>query len=92
MRGPGIWAVVSTPVLKMTKEEGLGFMYKTSLSGHDLHFIGYSFVDDTDLIQSSEEGQHTEVLAQRMQASMDMWERGLRATGGALEPKNPFGT
>jgi hypothetical protein len=31
--GSAIWAVVSTPVLKMMKDEGFGFMYKTSIEG-----------------------------------------------------------
>jgi hypothetical protein len=50
--GPAIWAVVSTPVLKMMKDEGFGCMYKTIIEGKELHFVGYSFVDDTDIIQS----------------------------------------
>jgi hypothetical protein len=50
--GPAIWTVVIAPVLKMMKDEGCGFMYKTSIEGKELHFVGYSFVDDTDIIQS----------------------------------------
>jgi hypothetical protein len=50
--GPAIWEVVSPPVLKMMKDEGCGFMYQTSIEGKELHFVGYSFVDDTDIIQS----------------------------------------
>jgi hypothetical protein len=42
--GPATWAVVSTPVLKMMKDEGFGFMYKTSIEGKQLYFVGYSFV------------------------------------------------
>jgi hypothetical protein len=38
--GPGMWSVVSTPVLHMIREEGFGFMYKTSLEGKDLHCVG----------------------------------------------------
>jgi hypothetical protein len=36
----------------MMKDEGFGFMYKTSIEGKELKFVGYSFVDDTDIIQS----------------------------------------
>jgi hypothetical protein len=50
--GPSIWAVVSTPVLKMMKDEGFGFMYKISIKGKELHFLGYSVVDATGIIQS----------------------------------------
>jgi hypothetical protein len=48
--GPGIWEVANTPILKTTKEEGFGLMYKTYLIGQDLHVVGYSFVDDAYLI------------------------------------------
>jgi hypothetical protein len=85
--GPVIWEVVSTPVLKMMKDESFRCMYKTSIEWKQLHFVGYRFVDDTDIIQSSQPGEPFQVLATRMQASMDTWEGGLRATGGALEPE-----
>jgi hypothetical protein len=76
---------VSTPVLKMMKDEGFGFMYKTNIEGKQLHFVGYSFVDDTGIIQSGQPGEPFQVLATRMQAAMDTWEGGLRATGRVLE-------
>jgi hypothetical protein len=85
--GPAIWAVVSTPVLKMMKDEGFRFMYKTIIEGKQLHFMVYSFVDDTDIIQSVQTGGPSQVLATRMQSAMDTREGGLRATGGALEPE-----
>jgi hypothetical protein len=70
----------------MMKDEGFGFMYKTSIEGKQLHCMGYSFVDDTDIIQSIQPGETFQVLAMRVQDDMDTWEGGLRATGGALEP------
>jgi hypothetical protein len=71
--GPAIWAMVSTPVLKMMKDEGFGFMYNKSIEGKQLHFVGYSFVDDTDIIQSGQPGEPLQVLATRIQADMDTW-------------------
>jgi hypothetical protein len=65
--GPEIWAVVSTPVLQMMKDEGFGFMYMTSIEGKELHFVGYSFVDDTYIIQSGQPGEPFQVLVIRMQ-------------------------
>jgi hypothetical protein len=78
------------PVLKMMKDEGFGFMYKTIIEGKDLHFVGYNFVDDTDIIQSGQPGEPFQVLATFMEAAMDTWEGGLRATGGALELEKSF--
>jgi hypothetical protein len=74
----------------MMKYEGFGFMYKTSIEGKQLHFVGYSFVDDTDIIQSGQPGETFQVLDTRMQAAMYTWGGGLRATGGALEPEKSF--
>jgi hypothetical protein len=34
----------------MMNDEGVGYMYKTSIEGKYLHFGEYSFIDDTDLI------------------------------------------
>jgi hypothetical protein len=88
--GPSIWAVVSTPVLKMMKDEGFGFMYKTSIEGEQLYFMGYILVDDTDIIPFGQPGEPLQVLATRMQAAMDTWQGELRATGGALDPYKSF--
>jgi hypothetical protein len=75
----------------MMRDEGFGFMYKTSIEGKQLHAVGYSVVDDTDIIQSRQPGESFQFLTTRMQAdSMDTWEGGLRATGGALEQEKPF--
>jgi hypothetical protein len=70
----------------MMKDERFGCMYKTSIEGKQLYFVGYSFVDDTDIIQSGQPGGPFQVLAMRIQDAMDTWEGGLRATGGALDP------
>jgi hypothetical protein len=45
--GPANWKVVSTPVLKMMKDKGFGFMYKANIQGKQLHFVVFRFVDDT---------------------------------------------
>jgi hypothetical protein len=64
----------------MMKEEGFGCCL--SLLGDDLHFVGYSFVDDMDRIQSSEDGQSMEVLSHFMQAFMGTWGGGYGPQGG----------
>jgi hypothetical protein len=85
--GPAIWAVVSTPVLEMMRAEGHGAFFRSAISGEEIRFVGYAFVDDTDLCQTGNTGTEsaTEVLA-RAQAALDCWEGGLRTTGGAIVP------
>jgi hypothetical protein len=83
--GPIIWAVVSSPLLWIMKEEGFGTFFKTSLSGQDVRIVGYTFVDDTDLIQTGRNSQTThKEVCQDMQKALNMWEGLIRATGGAL--------
>jgi hypothetical protein len=50
----------------------------------------YSFVDDTDTIQSEQDTQDPTTVSQRMQSGMDTWEGGIRVMGGALEPRKSF--
>ena len=83
-----IWAVISTPLLNMLREEGCTVYFRTALQGDVLSFVGYAFVDDTDLIVSgSEPTASFQDIISRMQQSLDLWEGGLRATGGAIVPE-----
>lgn len=56
------------------------------------HSIGYSFVDNTDLIQFDIKDQKVskdEVL-ERMQNSINRWEGGFKSTGGTIVPQKSF--
>ena len=44
-------AVVSTPLLNILQENGFGLPNKLPLSRIQLRFIGFAFIDDTDLVQ-----------------------------------------
>ena len=86
--GPHIWAVVSTPVLEMMREEGHGVFFKAAISGTEVRFVGYAFVDDTDLGSTSPDRNATgEMVADMLQSAVTDWEGGIRATGGAIVPK-----
>ena len=79
-----VWAIVSTPVLNIMRAEGYGVCFHTALTATEIHFVGYAFVDDTDLVQSkisSADSVHS--LAAEMQSAVNLWEGTLRATGGA---------
>ena len=66
--GPPIWGVVSTPVIYLLQDEGYGAFFKAFISGTELSFIGYAFVDDTILITIPDE---------QMQDMVDTWEGGI---------------
>ncbi len=48
--GPAIWVVVSTPLLNVLHEKGFGCEILYPLSSTFFRFMGYAFVDDTDVI------------------------------------------
>jgi hypothetical protein len=56
--GPTIWAVVSSPLLQILKEQGFGTFFKASITNNTIRLVGYAFVDDTDLIQTGKEGSN----------------------------------
>jgi hypothetical protein len=84
--GPQIWALVSTPVLNMLRSQGLGASFVSALSRQHTTLVGFAFVDDTDLVTSGREMALEEVKS-RIQESLIAWEGGIRATGGAIEPR-----
>jgi hypothetical protein len=57
--GPQIWAIISTPVLNMLREERLDAFFKAAISGDKFSFVGYAFVDDTDLCETAVTGHAT---------------------------------
>ena len=84
---PTIWAVVSTPLLKLLRIEDLGVFFQSALDNEEVKLVGFAFVDDFDLATSargSEDSTPEEEVTARMQKSFDTWISGLHATGGAV--------
>ena len=85
--GPAIWAVVSTPIFNAMRQRGYGLFLRSPASGSSFLFVGYAFVDDTDLVVDGLTSSATAAqVAHRLQASANFWEASLRASGGALSP------
>jgi len=66
-------------------------MFQTSVSRDLIQFVGYSFVDDTNLIQTSQtiHSMATKTLP-CMQAALDLWNQVLSTTRGTLVPEKSF--
>ena len=79
--GPAIWLVISIPLINMLRDAGYGFHHISAISQSPCHFVCYTFVDDTELVQSTSDSTQ---LIRDLQAMLTLWEGGLRATGGAL--------
>eukprot|EP00978_Attheya_sp_CCMP212_P001589 scaffold3244_cov37-Attheya_sp.AAC.4 len=86
--GPGIWAVVSTPVLNMLRENGFGATFELAITGGDVQLVGFAFVDDSDIIQTAAAtlDEHGSVLNERAQEALDHFVFGMNATGGEAKP------
>jgi hypothetical protein len=50
--GPPIWAVISSTLLDTLRSKGLGLQMLSPISQLELSFVGYSFVDNLDNVQS----------------------------------------
>ncbi len=84
---PAIWAVVSTPILNMLRQTNVGSFLRQPISLKPIRFSGFSFVDDTDTIQTARDNtEGWQEVVQGLQHSLDMWQVGLHATGGAIIP------
>jgi len=89
--GPQLCVVISTLILDLLCQEGYGAAFKAAVSGEQIQFVGYSFVDEMDLIQTGPTITSTmgDTLP-LMQATLNLWNSGLSATGGALVPEKSF--
>jgi hypothetical protein len=70
----------------MLRIQEYGFFYMSCISQEEIHLVGYSFMDDTDIAQSDPEEQDPTATAARLQCALDTWDGGIGATGGASEP------
>ena len=50
--GPGLWNGISLPLFDIVQEKDFGMKIQTPISKTALHYTGFGFVDDTDLIQT----------------------------------------
>jgi hypothetical protein len=60
----------------------------SAISKERAHFVGFAFVDDTDLLtfRADDFNITADEIFDDMQESIDRWEEGLRITGGAIVP------
>ena len=84
--GPIIWAGISSPLLKILRERKFGVSIRSPITREELNMAGYSFVDDTDQIETKYGCTDWEEVMQRAQKGIELWESLLRTTGGAIEP------
>jgi len=72
----------------MMRDHGHGTIFRSALSGEETRFAGYAFVDDNDMCHIARTITETGVeTARALQDTIDCWEGGIWATGGAIVPE-----
>ena len=84
--GPSIWAAVNSPIIQMVKSAGGGAIFRTAITLSCLQFVGFSFVDDADILHTDiHVDTPGELLLLTIQKSIDIYNGGLHSSGGALK-------
>jgi hypothetical protein len=87
--GPPIWALVSTPIFDALRRRGYGVFLACPITGDKIAFVGYAFVDDTDLGVTDNSIWYDESktnIFDAIQESVRLWEGFIRVSGGAIRP------
>ena len=89
---PTVWVAVSAPLLDMMRDADHGIYLQSPLSQEDDHFVGFAFVDDTDIVEGYLKTADFTIydIMTSMQEAVNRWEGGLKATGGAIRPDKSF--
>ena len=86
--GPQMWANISSSLLNVLRAAGFGVKFIAAVSKKLVEYVGFSFVDDTDQVQSSQyEGESMESIATKIQDAVNLWEAAIWFSGGALAPE-----
>jgi hypothetical protein len=85
---PAFWLAVSAFLVMMLHRLGHIARITSAMSQSVFTAAGFLFVDDMDLITVAKDKlESPKQVTNRMQAAVEAWHRGLRASGGALKPE-----
>jgi hypothetical protein len=84
---PAFWLAVSAFLVYMLHRLGHAARIISAMSRSVMEVVGFLFVDDTDLMTvAKDKSESPTQVTSRMQAAVNAWHGGLRASGGALKP------
>jgi hypothetical protein len=93
---PPSWIQLSSVLINVYKQLGLGCFTTDPISLEEIHSAGALFVDDADLYTSDDRQPEPNKLINpaelwlQTQSNLDQWSDLLRASGGALKPEKCF--
>lgn len=88
--GPPGWGVISSTLFDMMREKGFGTKIVAPISNDTEEIIGFAFVDDTDVLASIPKQNDPDATMNRMQATINYWEKAAKVTGGAIAPNKSW--
>ena len=87
---PAMWIMISMYLVLLMHKENHVSKFTTAFTGATLQFLGFLFVDDTDLVILGEPGENTAQVISRLQQMVTFWNGILRVSGGALKPEKCY--
>ena len=88
--GPPVWAVVSTRMFQVLKKLGYASTLSCPISHQQMKLCGFAFVDNSDIIATSNTVNDPESTLQQMQHTLDCWESVAKTTGGAIKAEKSW--
>ena len=87
---PPSWIQVSSVIVNVYKQLGLGGFFIDPMTEEQIHSMGALYVDDADLYTLKDDMTDHRTLCSQTQLGLDTWSNLLQATGGALKPEKCF--
>ena len=79
--GPQIWSILSSIIFEILSKRGFSVQFCSSLSKSLFTMLGFSYVDDCDLLQAQDTPEET---LQSMQHVITGWSELMEVTGGKI--------
>jgi hypothetical protein len=77
-------------LLHKQRPKGLDLYFFLHLSNKKLRFVGYAFLDDSELVQALQISSTPEEIIQAIQQDVNKWEGSLSTTSGSIVPDKTY--
>ena len=85
-----MWIMVSMYLVLLMHDVGLVTTLTTAITGLSISFLGFLFVDDTDIVVMGNSTDTPQTIQGRLQKMITHWNGLLRVTGGALKKEKCY--
>ena len=85
-----MWLIVSMYLVLLMHDANLVTTLVTAISGLFLSFLGFLFVDDTDIIVLGQDDDTAVSVRAKLQRMVTHWNGILKVTGGALKQEKCY--